>query len=617
MGNDSGQAEIYEKLGDKLQEKGEFEEAAIAFYRASQINSKVSWYFHKLGDVLLKQEKWHEATEAYHRAIELNPDFSWSYHNLGDAALKQEQWNEAAAAYRKAIELNPNFCWSYNNLGNALLKIKDWEDAIAAYFHAVAIDPNLPGIYEKFGEALQQRSQLDLEQKVNCEAVFEQQEKSNYHYLLHLAAPDPQLYLQLGDALAKHGQLEGAIIFYQAMLEIQPDDVEISEKLEQVLSKKNALNLELASCRRILKENPDFCWSYYNLGVALTRQNKWDEAVDAFLRTIELYPDFYWWFYYNLWSAFAKQGKLEEAVSLCRRAIEIQPEAFWPYLNLAEALTQQGKLDEAIACYQTASYKQTLASLADSEQQRDNLEPVRVPDFIIIGSQRCGTTSLYSYLADHPQILSPIKKEIDFWSWHFNRGIDWYLSHFPPLPQGQHFLTGEASPSYLDFPEAGERLFSTFPKVKLIVLLRNPVDRAISQYYRWVNLNWENRSFEDAIADEVERLKDNHDNIIGEEPGNYLARGIYVEFIKKWQALFPREQLLILKSEDFYAEPAAAMKQVLEFVGLPEHYLTEYANFNAGIYQPVSESMRRWLSDYFRPYNQQLEEFLGMKFNWE
>ncbi|MEG4290296.1 sulfotransferase, partial [Microcoleus sp. C2C3] len=249
--------------------------------------------------------------------------------------------------------------------------------------------------------------------------------------------------------------------------------------------------------------------------------------------------------------------------------------------------------------------------------QNWNLKPVKVPNFIIIGCQRCGTTSLYTYLAQHPQILTPIKKEMDFFSWHFDRGIDWYLAHFPPMPPGEPFLTGEASPSYFDSRETPERLYSLFPEAKLIVLLRNPVDRAISQFYRLTGLNWEARSLDRVISDEIERLNQNPEYIIGEEPGNYLARGRYIEFIKKWRAFFPREQLLILKSEDFYAGAAATLKQVLEFLDLPEYQLSEYQNANPGSYPPVNQSIRDWLRDYFRPYNQQLEEYLGRKFDWE
>ena len=613
MCDDSTQAETYDKLGDELQEKGEFEEAAIAFSRASQLNPEVSWYFHKLGDALLKQEKWFEAADAYRRAIELKSDFSWSYHNLGYAYQQQQQWHQSVTAYRQAIELNPDFAWSYYNLGDGLTKIQAWDEAALVYFQAVMLDPNLPEIYYKLGNSLRQYWQLSSQGNLNLDS----QNSGLDNTLLEFASNDDQIYLHLGNCLTKENQLEGAIILYQKALEIKPNDTEILAKLEQVLTQKNELDRKIESCRKSVLENPNSCWSYYNLGVALTRQSQGEEAANQFLHILELYPDFHWWFYYNIWEVLTKQGKLEEAVSLCRHAIANQPEAFWPYLNLGEALSRQGKFDEAIVYYQAASRQQTLKLLPDLSQQNSNLIPVEFPNFIIIGSQRCGTTSLYSYLTQHPQILSPIKKEVDFWSWHFNRGINWYLSHFPPLPQGQHFVTGEASPSYLDFSDTPSRIFSIFPQVKLIVLLRNPVDRAISQYHRWVSLNWEHRSFEAAINDELERLKNNPDHIIGEEPGNYLSRGRYVEFLKKWLEFFPREQLLIVKSEDFYGDTALVMKQILEFLGLPEYYLPEYANSNPGIYSSVNESMRSWINDYFLPYNQQLEEFLGIKFDWE
>jgi hypothetical protein len=301
--------------------------------------------------------------------------------------------------------------------------------------------------------------------------------------------------------------------------------------------------------------------------------------------------------------------------------VEAQPEAFWPYLNLGEALTRQDKIAEAIDCYQTASYKQTLTSIllktTGNMPVTQNTDTVKFPNFIIIGSQRCGTTSLYTYLAEHPQILSPIKKEMDFFSWHFHRGIDWYLAHFPQMPQGGEFVTGEASPSYFDCREAPKRLYSVCPEAKLIVLLRNPVDRAISHFYRLKGLNWEGRSLDRAISDEIERLNQNPEYIIGEEPGNYLARGRYIEFMKNWLAFFPREKLLILKSEDFYAGAPATVKQVLEFLDLPVYQLPEYQNANPGFYPRVNESVRELLSDYFKPYNQELEEYLGRKFDWE
>ncbi|MCY7382712.1 MAG: tetratricopeptide repeat protein [Microcoleus sp. CAN_BIN18] len=593
----------YHNLGNSLQESGKFNEAVAAYKQAVELNPNFSWSHHGLGDVLLKLEQWEEAVCAYRKTVELNPDFSWSYHNLGDALLKLERWEDAVTAYRCEIALNSDFAWSFCNLGDALTQLKYWDEAIAAYLKAVQIDGDLPGIYDKLGYALRQ-TESDLKSVLQkCQ--------------LQVTRENQVFYLDLARNLGKYDRPNSAIILYNILLTIVPDSAVVSAELEQLLKQQKKCVSTLASARATVAQKPDDCWSYYNLGAVLSHQKYGEEAQAAFLQAIAINPDIPWWFYYNLWEVLVKQNKLDEVENLYRGVIAAKPEAFWPYLNLGEALTRQGKITNAIDCYRTVSFKQTFAYLVAKKPEHWNLKSVKAPNFIIIGSQRCGTTSLYTYLAQHPQILTPIKKEMDFFSWHFDRGIDWYLAHFPPMPVGEQFLTGEASPSYFDCREAPERLYSAFPEVKLVVLLRNPVDRAISQFYRLTELNWEVRSFDRAISDEIERLNQNPAYIIGEEPGNYLARGRYIEFIKNWLAFFPREQLLVLKSEDLYAGAAATVSQVLEFLDLPEYQLPEYQNANPGSYQPINESVRDCLSDYFKPYNQELEEYLGRKFDWE
>ena len=620
----------YHNLGNLLQESGKFEEAVTAYQKAVELNPDFSWSYHSLGDVLQQLERWEEAVAAYRKAVELNPDFSWSYHNLGDVLLKLEQWEEAAAAYRCEIALKADFAWSFCNLGDALTHLKQWDEAIDAYLKAIFIDRDLPGIYQKLGKVLRQT-------KSDLKSVFQRCQ-------WQITPENREFYLSLARSLARDDRLSSAIIFCKTVLTNEPDCDIFSAQLQDFLKQQAECDRALASCREVVAQKPDDCWSYYNLGAVLSHQKKTDEAAVCFLKAIEINPDFYWWFYYNLWEVLTRENKLEEAATFYRQVVEAQPEAFWPYLNLGEVLTRQGKIAEAICCYQTVSYRQSFVSMISKNAGKmpvpqnidntgkmpvpqnidntgkmpvpQNKVKIKTPNFIIIGSQRCGTTSLYTYLAQHPQILTPIKKEMDFFSWHFHRGIDWYLAHFPPALAAGQFLTGEASPSYFDSQSAPERLYSAFPEVKLVVLLRNPVDRAISQFYRLTELNWEGRSFDRAISDEVARLNQNPAYIIGGEPGNYLARGRYVEFMKNWLAFFPKSQLLILKSEDFYAGAAATVKQVLDFLDLPEYQLPEYRNANPGSYQPVADSVRDWLQDYFKPYNQQLEEYLGRKFNW-
>src|SRR5579884_800756 len=263
--------------------------------------------------------------------------------------------------------------------------------------------------------------------------------------------------------------------------------------------------------------------------------------------------------------------------------------------------------------------------------------PVRLlPDFLIIGTQRGGTTSLYHYLQAHPCLQATTTKEVHFFDRKYHKGLLWFRSHFPTVweksraqqVQKQAFVTGEASPSYLFHPHVYKRVAQTLPHVKLIVLLRNPVDRAYSQYYHSIELGYESRSFEEAIHDEQERtaqerekiLKDAHYQSYAYKHHSYLTRGIYVDQLQAWMSFFPREQFLILKSEDFYADPAATLKQVYAFLNLPVTELQsqkkEYKQLNNTSYAKMDEALRTRLVEYFRPHNARLYEFLGTDFGW-
>src|SRR5947209_14940507 len=187
--------------------------------------------------------------------------------------------------------------------------------------------------------------------------------------------------------------------------------------------------------------------------------------------------------------------------------------------------------------------------------------PIRLlPDFLIIGTQRGGTTSLYHYLQTHPCIAPATIKEVHFFDRRFHKGLAWYRGHFPTWIEKYYaqrfrcrtFLTGEASPSYLFHPHAPGRIAKVLPHVKLIVLLRNPVDRAYSQYYHVVEHSYGTLSFEEAVRDEEERIAKERARVL--EDGrydsyafrhlSYLSRGIYIDQLQVWMSLFPREQFL-------------------------------------------------------------------------
>ena len=208
------------------------------------------------------------------------------------------------------------------------------------------------------------------------------------------------------------------------------------------------------------------------------------------------------------------------------------------------------------------------------------------PSFIIIGCQKCGTTSLYQYLNVHPQILPTFQKEVRFFSWSFREGQagrDWYLAHFPPLPDGQKFLTGEASPEYIYYPGSEKRIFESFPQIKLILMLRNPVQRSISDYYHHQSIRAEFRSLEQALEPQIKILKEVaaneleiNDEMLDQMQPNYLLNSVYIYFIEKWMNWFPREQFLVLTTEDLDKTPEKTMKEVYDFLGVSVHKLSDY-----------------------------------------
>lgn len=260
--------------------------------------------------------------------------------------------------------------------------------------------------------------------------------------------------------------------------------------------------------------------------------------------------------------------------------------------------------------------------------------PIRtLPDFIIIGTQRGGTTSLYNYMLTHPNILPSFKKEVHFFDNNFHRGKRWYKAFFPisfikkikKFLQKRDFITGEASPDYIFNPYAAERTNSLLPNVKIIVLLRNPVNRAYSHYYMNVTNGYETLSFEEVIDKaqkicmvDIERLMSSKiKNILFYPRYSYLSRGIYIEQIKKWQEYFPKDQILILESEDFFKNTQAALIEVFDFLNLPRYKIKDNRVYHLQNNPKMNETTRKFLIEYFKPYNKQLYEHFGRKFNWD
>lgn len=260
-----------------------------------------------------------------------------------------------------------------------------------------------------------------------------------------------------------------------------------------------------------------------------------------------------------------------------------------------------------------------------------------LPDFAIVGAKRGGTTSLYNYLLEHPSVapLFPGRQRIKgvrYFDSEFIRGRRWYRSHFPielggrylARPQVPHPIAGEASPYYLFHPLAAQRLAQEIPDIRIIILLRDPVERAYSHYKERVRHDAEPLSFEDALEAEADRLRGETERLSKDpsyrskehEDHSYVAQGRYLDMLPRWFELFPRAQFHIVASEDFYADPGRVVGEIWSFLGLPPGSLSSRKRHN---YVPAADlppQTRRRLQAAFAEHNRALEQLLERALPW-
>jgi hypothetical protein len=246
------------------------------------------------------------------------------------------------------------------------------------------------------------------------------------------------------------------------------------------------------------------------------------------------------------------------------------------------------------------------------------------PHFLIIGAQRSGTTSLYRYLAEHPAVAAPVRKEIQYFTLHHERGDGWYRAHFPVAGRGRRAF--EATPYYLFHPAAAGRASATVPDAKVVALLRDPVTRAFSQWQHNASRGVEHLGFEAALDAEDERLAGEHERLLTDATyrseahrlWSYRTRGEYAEQLERWLAHYPKDQVLVLRSEDLYANPAPTYERTLEFLGLTAIELDAYPRYTrrASTAQMTAAARQR-LTAHFQPHNERLAALLGDEVWWD
>jgi hypothetical protein len=264
--------------------------------------------------------------------------------------------------------------------------------------------------------------------------------------------------------------------------------------------------------------------------------------------------------------------------------------------------------------------------------------PWRVhPDFLVIGAKRGGTTSLWGYLTEHPDVLPMFPraekhKGLYYFDEGFTRGDAWYRSHFPLRSRmtraarraGGRAVVGEATPYYLYHPLAPRRAHRAVPDAAILVVLRDPVERAYSHYKERIRNQTEPLSFADALVAEPTRLAGEAARIVA-EPGyvsfahrhqSYVDQGRYAPMLRRWFDAFGRDRVLVEISEEMYLDPQATYDRVTDHLGLARHRLADTSARNAEPARGLDPEVRDRLADVLAPDVRATEELLGRDLPW-
>lgn len=243
------------------------------------------------------------------------------------------------------------------------------------------------------------------------------------------------------------------------------------------------------------------------------------------------------------------------------------------------------------------------------------------PDFIIIGAQKAGTTSLYNYLQQNPQVCRCLKKEVHYFDLNYDKRNDWYEAHFFKKKGSNRCIIGEASPLYLYHPHVPLRLKSAYPNIKLIVLLRDPVNRAISHYRHLLrhSLIPDHLSFNEVVKIEKQKRRNISANSYFDPIYSVLHRGEYIYQLRRWFLQFERDQFLILRNENFLFRPEKILRKVDLFLNLKAYNYDISRKYNVSRSGKVviRKSDLKMLNDHFKNLNTELSELLDDDFVWE
>lgn len=256
-----------------------------------------------------------------------------------------------------------------------------------------------------------------------------------------------------------------------------------------------------------------------------------------------------------------------------------------------------------------------------------------LPEFLIAGAQRCGTTSFYKTLAQHPDVLpAGLHKGVHFFDTNYQQGLGWYRGHFPTqLSRAWHErrtgtapITGEASPYYMFHPAAPARIAECLPEIKIVVILRDPVERAYSAYTHERARGFETLDFMDALDREQDRLRGDHERLLNDptyvstahQHNAYVARGQYAEQLENLEAALGRDLLHVIDADEMFADFAQSFQAVQSFLGLRPWLPEALQQRNTRPRASLDGAVRDRLESHFAPWDERLSTWWGKTPSW-
>jgi hypothetical protein len=383
-------------------------------------------------------------------------------------------------------------------------------------------------------------------------------------------------------------------------------------------AQQSRLRAREADLRSSIEAAPTGADAWWELAQTLDGQRRHDEAIDARLRAAELGG-----YLRRALVQFRNRPVLRERVRAARymnrvRALaDANPQSVQAQLQVGSFFLDQEERETGRSIIRRGYRLRSPGLYPPPMEGTPDETPSLEPSFLVLGPHKSGTTSLHAWMLRHPRVLGASRKELWFWSRESRkRSLETYRAYFPPQPVETGYITGEATPTYLMLRQAAAEVATAFPRMKAIVLHRDPVARAYSHYQMMVRLQAETRPFEQAIDDELLALGPRPPltmDGVPAKPGTrpYLLESCILPFLAMWSDALGAGRVMVVETTELASRSQSTLNAVVEYLGLASHTLPELTNRNAHPYDPIAPELRARLERWFAPHEEALDAFLA------